>query len=47
MLVIDDVHELDSKDALAWLELLTHTATGGAPGRARDARGAGRWACIA
>ena len=46
-LVIDDLHELDSEDALAWLEMLLSAAAGTAAGRARDARGAARSACTA
>ena len=40
-LVIDDLHELDSDDALAWLEMLLTRLPRTAAGRARDARGAG------
>ena len=41
VLVIDDLHELDSEDALGWLEMLLDAATATAAGRARDTRGAG------
>ena len=40
-LVIDDLHELGTDDALAWLELLLARVPAQLRGRARDSRGAG------